>query len=297
MSVETITDVIQTMSFETMKNQITHFELKSRTLMTDNQSHTNAYLISFHTRCSTKETLKILKQFKDELQGIDSPFKAMLINGVCFIIDSSKCPYKLLPYILDLDDTAYPTPSNVTIYVRERYDSLYKMCGIFSQYSQFFVKLYMAFGSKVIFNFIEAHIAVLPEMGYTPINWLQFEYKSSGNMVYWQYRHADLFLYEESPYRLFLLGGTAYIFQKEDCPKHWKPLFSTLARCHNYVLNHSVLNQHDTFKYENGKEFELSWANDSILAPALQETTLIHNTGSIKHNGCSIVYPGIMNPW
>ena len=283
-----------------MKENI-QFELKSRTLMTDNQLHTNAYFVDFHTRCSTKETIEILKQFKDELHGDDAPFKVMLINGVCFIIDSAKCPYKLLPYILDLDDIAYPTPSNVTIYIRKQYNSLYES-PITKKHSQLFLKLHNAFGSGITFNFNEAHIAVLPEMGYTPIDWMQFEYKSSANMVYWQDRHADLFGYDESPYRLMLLGGTAYIFRKEDCPKHWKPLFSTSARRHIYVLDHKVLDRCEEYKYYNKKDFVLPWANDPILATALQEmitneVCTTHITGSIKYNGCSVVYPGVMNIW
>ena len=58
----------------------------------------------------------------------------------------------------------------------------------------------------------------------------------------------------------------------------------------------------DEYNYYNKEDFALSWANDPILQPALSETDLMKSspismTGSIKYNGCSIVYPGVMNIW
>jgi hypothetical protein len=281
-----------------------NYELKSRTLITENKKQPNAVFIEFHTMVSTKQAINKLKQFKKYLHGDNAPFKAMLINGVCFIVLRSKCPSTLEPYFIDLEDTSYPTPSNVTIYITRNYESSIELgrdYPDFKKYSSFLENLILTNRASRI-NFYEAFIDVKAEMGYTPIDWLQFTYKSSAPMVYWEDRHVDLFGYEESPYRLMLLGGTAFIFKKEDCPKHWKALYGTSARRYIAVLDHKVLDSCEEYRYINKKDFALPWADDPILKPALSETYLmetqpIQMTGSIKYNGCSIVYPGVMNIW
>jgi hypothetical protein len=282
-----------------------NYELKSRTLITENKKQPNAAFVEFHTMVSTKQAINKLKQFKKYLHDDNAPFKAMLINDICFIVLRSKCPSTLEPYFIDLEDTSYPTPSNVTIYITRDCESSIELgrdYPDFKTYSSFIEKLMSTFDSAPYFNFYEAFIDVKAEMGYTPIDWLQFTYESNESMVYWEERHVDLFRYEESPYRLMLLGGTAFIFKKEDCPKHWKALYSTPAGRYTAFLDHKVLDGCEDYRYINKKNFVLSWADDPILKPALSETDLMETqpvqmTGSIKHNGCSIVYPDVMNNW
>lgn len=277
-----------------------------QSLITDNTDFENVSFVSFHTFKSDADSFKILQNFRSYLQDSkddknNSPFKALLINGVCLIIANDRLDFNILQYCVNLNDTSYPEPSNLTLYVKKTHN--FENHSKFASYVKFFQELRYAFKSRSGLPDLDCHDAtfvVHPSMGSTPINWIQFQYRSSEDLILWQYRHKILFAYEDSPYRVILLGGIGYIFRKQDCPIHWKALCSGIGRKYMFVIDHSAINQNDKFEHYYKKPFELPWLNDKMLEPVLTETNIMEKlpegvTGTFRLNGCSIVYQGSMN--
>ena len=270
-----------------------------QTLLTEDSHEANTTYMAFRAGWRTAQTLNKLKKFKSYLTGPDAPYRAFMISGIVYIVDADHYNYKLQPYLIDFDDIGCPQIANITIYYKNEVDLAKHLK--FSKWYQFIRDLQREFCDKTIeFKFEQAYIEVQPSMGYTNTEWLQFTYKSSGSLVYWEYDNQDLFSYEESPYRFIALGGTGYILRKEDCPKHWKVLCTSQGKRFIECLSSEAFSSNDEYKYENKKKFQLSWVDDPKLQLALStkgliEGTVNHITGSFKFDGCSIVWPGRMN--
>ena len=272
--------------------------LETTTLIAENKNDTNTVFMSFETCLLEQDVFQKLTQFKKYLHGDNSPFKALLISSRCYILISSMYSKDLQPYIIDFDNLVYTPLPNITFYVTGGSSRPCEVRGKypeFEKFNEFVQDLTKQFGRL---NFVEAFVDVKAELDYVPIDWLQFRYQSYNRMCRWMETPCvDLFQYKESPYRLMFLGGTAYIFRKEDCPQQWDPLYSTHARRHTIISEFKVLDERENYKHTNNKEFVLPWKADPMLELVLSvlkmyesEIQLVHSTGSIKHNGCTTIH-------